>query len=335
MSDPRKQVMRPLYPELTPYASDHIDVSPSENTVKHRVYFECCGNPKGIPILYLHGGPGAACWPHHRRFVNPEKYHLILFDQRGCGRSEPLGELSHNTTQDLIDDMEAIRQQLNINQWILLAGSWGTTLGLCYAKQYPQHVLAMLLRGIFLGRQQDIEWVYNEHGAAQLFPAEWQTLMSQLNPEQRKSPLSCFMAQLQNGDANQSLATAHALYHWQSTIGRLELQENEITLDEAKLVAHYRIQLHYALNNCFISDKPLLSDIDSLTAIPTWVIQGQYDLVCPTQQAWSLHQALPDSQLLMVHLAGHASNEDTIIDAMVSTTDAMAVQFGSFITTAS
>jgi len=335
VSDPRKQVMRPLYPELTPYASDFIDTSASENTVKHRVYFECCGNPDGIPVLYLHGGPGAGCWPHHRRYTDPEKYHLILFDQRGCGRSTPLGELNQNTTQDLIDDMEAIRQKLNINQWVLLAGSWGTTLGLYYAKQYPQHVLAMVLRGIFLGRQQDIEWVYGEHGAAQLFPAQWQTLMAQLNSEQRKSPLSAFMAQLQDGDANQSLATAYALYHWQSTIGRLALQENVTTLDQTQLLAHYRIQLHYALNSCFISDKPLLSDIDSLAGIPTWIIQGQYDLVCPTQQAWSLHQALPHSQLLMVHLAGHAANEDSIIDAMVTTTDKIALQFESLFKTAS
>jgi proline iminopeptidase len=327
--------MRPLYPELTPYASDFIVTSPSDNVVKHEVYFECCGNPNGIPIIYLHGGPGAACWPHHRRYIDPEKYHLILFDQRGCGRSQPLGELAHNTTQGLIDDMETIRQKLNITRWVLLGGSWGTTLGLCYAKQYPQHVLAMLLRGIFLGRQQDIEWVYSEHGAAQLFPAQWQTLMAQLNSEQRKSPLSAFMAQLQNDDVNQRLTMAYALYHWQSVIGRLELQEHVTTLDEAQLIAHYRIQLHYALNDCFISDKPLLSGLDSLATIPTWIVQGQYDLVCPTQQAWSLHQALPDSQLLMVHLAGHAANEDTIIDAMVRTTDAMALQFNSFITTAS
>jgi len=326
VTDSQNLPLCPLYPELTPYTSAFLDVTATDNSASHQVYFECCGNPQGIPVIYLHGGPGSACRPNHRRYFDPGKYHVILFDQRGCGRSRPLGELSQNTTQHLIQDMEAIRSQLAISQWIIFGGSWGSTLGLCYARQHANHVLAMVLRGVFLARQQDIEWVYAQHGAAQLFPSQWQALMQCLNPDQQKSPLSAFLLALQSEDMQQRLTMAYALYAWQSSIGRLEQQDDPATLDEAQLVAHFKIQLHYALSQCFISDTPVLSDLESLKTIPTHIIQGQYDLVCPTQQAWSLHQALPNSDLTMIHLAGHAANEDSVIDALVSTTDHIASQ---------
>lgn len=324
MTDSRNSLLRPLYPELTAYASAFIDVPAIEESPAHQVYYECCGNPDGLPVIYLHGGPGSACRPNHRRYFDPDKYHIILFDQRGCGRSLPLGELNRNTTHDLISDMESIRQQLKIEKWVVFGGSWGSTLGICYSRHHSGHVFAMVLRGVFLGRQQDIEWVYTQRGAAQLFPAQWQVLMQGLTPEQQKSPLSAFMTALENDKSQRQIAVAYALYDWQSVIGQLEPQEKPNTVDEAQLIAHFKIQLHYALNQCFISDSPLLSDLEMLIPIPTWIIQGQYDLVCPTHQSWSLHQALPRSHLIMIHLAGHAANEERVIDALVSTTDAIS-----------
>jgi len=333
VTDPQNLPLRPLYPELTPYASAFLDIPAIDDLSAHQVYFECCGNPEGIPVIYLHGGPGSACRPQHRRYFNPDKYHIILFDQRGCGRSLPLGELSRNTTQDLIHDMETIRQKLGIDKWLIFGGSWGSTLGICYSREHSSHVLAMVLRGVFLGRQQDIEWVYNKDGAAQLFPSQWQSLMHCLNPIQQMAPLSAFMSALQSTEPEQRLAMATALNDWQSAIGRLEQQnKSAMLIDEAQLMAHFKIQLHYALNQCFISDRPLLSDLDALRLLPTWLIQGQYDLVCPTQQSWALHQALPHSKLRMIHLAGHAANEDSVVDALVSTTDEIAAQFASLTT---
>lgn len=326
MTDSQNSSLHLLYPELEPNASAFIDIPATTNSPSHQVYFECCGNPNGLPVIYLHGGPGSACRPNHRRYFDPEKYHIILFDQRACGRSLPLGELADNTTQHLIADMEKIRQQLKIERWVLFGGSWGSTLALCYARSHSERVLAMVLRGIFLARQQDIDWVYTPDGVAKLFPAEWQTLMQCLSEEQQQDPLSAFMTTLQSSSSHQ-LSLARALYDWQHAIGRLEQQEKPTTLDEAQLLAHFKIQLHYALNQCFISDKPLLSSLATLRSIPIWIIQGQYDLVCPTQQAWTLHQALPQSKLQMIHLAGHAANEASVIAALISTTDKIALQF--------
>lgn len=333
MTDTQDIPLRPLYPELLPYTSAFIDLPAVDETRSHRVYFECCGNANGIPVIFLHGGPGSACRPHHRRYFDPEKYHVILFDQRGCGKSEPLGQLAHNTTQDLIADMEVIRQQLAIPKWVVFGGSWGSTLALCYARAHPDTVISMVLRGIFLGRQQDIEWVYAAQGAAQLFPAQWQTLMHCLNDAQKEAPLTAFMAALHSDNTAQQLTSAYALYEWQSAIGQLEQHEQPTTIDEAQLIAHFKIQLHYALNHCFIAEVPILSHLEALKSLPISIVQGQYDLVCPTTEAYALHQALPHSELIMIHLAGHAGTEDKVVDALVTAMDKIALQFQHLIST--
>jgi proline iminopeptidase len=315
---------RPLYPELSPYSTDLISREVLSHGGAHQIYVEQCGNPKGIPVIFLHGGPGSACRPQHRRYFDPAVYRIILFDQRGCGRSRPLGELENNTLQYLMADMEIIRQHLAIQQWVIFGGSWGSTLGLCYAQQYPEQVLAMILRGIFLARQQDIDWVYAQEGAAQLFPDVWQRLMQHLDPIERAAPISAFMDALLTTDKQQQTTIAYALYDWQSMIGRLAPLEDELTLDEEQLIAHFQIQLHFALQQCFIEQHAILDNIDTIHHIPAWLIQGRYDLVCPVKQTLALHQAWPDSRLNLIHLAGHAGDEPAVIHALIAATSTVA-----------
>jgi len=319
--------LRSLYPEIEPYQHFFIAGDAIDEVTQHQIYVECCGNPEGIPVLFLHGGPGSGCRPNHRRYFDPKLYHIILFDQRGCGRSTPVGSLTHNSTAHLIKDIEAIRRYLHLEKWLLFAGSWGTTLALSYAIAFPDTVLALILRGVFLGREEDINWVYAQSGAARLFPAQWQQLMSHLSPEQQQQPLESFHSLLHDPLHSTQLSTAKALYQWQACIGHLTLRESATAIDETQLLAHFHIQLHYALAQCFIADKPILKHVQDLTAIPTWIVQGQYDLVCPSDQSWALHQALTQSQLKMVHLAGHAGDEPEIIDALISITDATATRF--------
>jgi len=314
-----------LYPEIEPYATHNIKMEQLSNGLQHQVYVEECGNPEGIPIVFLHGGPGSGCRPQHRCYFDPELYRIILFDQRGCGRSNPHGELENNTTQYLIADMEIIRQQLNIDNWVIFGGSWGATLGLCYAQQYPKNVLAMILRGIFLGRQQDIDWVYAEGGASKLFPDAWQNLVGHLSEADQKQPLNEYYQQLTHADEVHQMAAAQTLQAWESTI--VTLRDYEYKHDHTKEsgpLAHSRIQLHFALNECFIADNPILNNLDQIRNIPTIIIHGRYDIVCPIQQTWQLHQAWPDAELNIVPMAGHAAGEPALVEALITATRKIA-----------
>lgn len=317
--------MRELYPDITPFQSEWLTMENLNSGPPHRVYVEQCGNPEGIPVLFLHGGPGSGCGEHHRRYFDPDIYHIILFDQRGCGRSEPLGELQNNTTQDLVRDMEAIRQHLDIDQWLLFGGSWGATLALCYARDYPQFVRAMILRGTFLGRRHDIEWVYAEGGASRIFRDSWQRLTEDLPVDQQQNPLSYYFNQLIDNDEIKRIEAAKTLQHWEATIVKMRDAEYQPEPDASPgPLAHSRIQLHYALNDCFIADRPILNDVETLRHIPADIIHGRYDMVCPFEQSWELHQAWPESRLEVVPLAGHAAGEPGIVDALVRATDNMA-----------
>jgi len=291
----------------------------------HQVYVEECGNPEGIPVVFLHGGPGSGCRPQHRCYFDPERYRIILFDQRGCGRSIPHGELENNSTDYLIADMEAIRQQLNIDNWVIFGGSWGATLGLCYALHYPKNVLAMILRGVFLGRQQDIDWVYAEGGASKLFPDAWQNLVEHLPLTAQKAPLKAFYEQLTQTDEIHQMAAAQTLQAWESTI--VTLRDYEYQHDQTKEagpLAHSRIQLHFALNECFIAAKPILDNIEPIRNIPTIIVHGRYDIVCPMQQTWELSQAWPEANLNIVAMAGHAAGEPALVEALVTATRKIA-----------
>lgn len=316
--------MLSLYPDIEPYQTHEFPREKLSHGGQHQVYVEECGNPQGIPVVFLHGGPGSGCRPQHRCYFNPDKYRIILFDQRGCGRSLPSGELENNTTAYLIEDMEYIRETLNIDKWVLFGGSWGATLALAYARDYPQHIVSMILRGTFLGRRQDIDWVYAEGGASKLFPDAWQKLVAELPESERKQPLQAYFNKLTDDEAEQS-AAAQTLNIWEGTIVMLRDVEYQPDLtQEPSPLAHSRVQLHYALNNCFIQHQPLLNNLDNIKTIPTKVIHGRYDIVCPLQQSWELKQAWPEIELRILPLAGHAAGEPAMIDALVAATDELA-----------
>ncbi|OUR74450.1 prolyl aminopeptidase [Methylophaga sp. 41_12_T18] len=318
--------MLSLYPEIEPYATHNFKMEPLSNGNNHTVYVEECGNPTGIPVVFLHGGPGSGCRPQHRRYFDPEQYRIILFDQRGCGRSLPSGELENNSSEFLINDMETIRQTLNVEQWLIFGGSWGATLGLLYAQTYPERVSAMLLRGVFLGREQDINWVYAEGGASNLFPEAWHDLVKNLPTSEHKTPLKAYYEQLTHQDETRQIAAAMTLDAWESTIVTMRDHHYQAEpTDEVGPLAHSRIQLHYALNHCFIDASPILDNINRLRHIPCQIVQGRYDIVCPVQQSWQLHQAWPESKLNIVPLAGHAAGEAALIDALVNATDDFAL----------
>jgi proline iminopeptidase len=316
-----------LYPDIEPYKTHIIDTEVMPNGNCHQVYVEECGNPTGIPVVFLHGGPGSGCRPQHRCYFDPELYRIILFDQRGCGRSTPLGELENNSSLHLVKDMETIRQQLNITQWLVFGGSWGATLGLLYAQQHPENVMAMILRGVFLGREQDINWVYAEGGASKLFPEAWHKLVKDLPDEDKQYPLNALFQQLTASNNASQIKAVTKLDFWESSI--VTLRDHEYVADPEKgpgPLAHSRIQLHYALNECFISEKPLLDNIDVIRHIPTKIIHGRYDIVCPVKQSWELHQQWPEAELKIVPMAGHAAGEPAIINALVKATCEFAKQ---------
>lgn len=317
--------MRPLYPDIEPFHSQLLPREVMPDGRQHSVYVEQCGNPNGIPVVFLHGGPGSGCRPQHRCYFNPELYHIILFDQRGCGRSLPSGELEHNTIEHLIGDMEAIRQLLQIDSWLLFGGSWGATLALAYAQRYSAHVSAMILRGTFLGRTEDIDWVYTAGGASKIFAEAWHELIAPLPVEEQQQPLRYYYQQLTATDLQQQQIAANRLQNWEATI--VMLRDNHYQADPAappSPLAHSRIQLHYALNACFLANQPLLDGIKDINHLPATIIHGRYDMVCPVQQSWEVQQRWPKANLVVLPLAGHAASEPAIIDALVRATDQMA-----------
>jgi len=322
--------MHSLYPAIEPFKHYYLNVSnlnssdlkhkKSENEadINHHIYIEQCGNPLGIPVVFLHGGPGSGCNESHRRYFDPKYYHIILFDQRGCGRSHPVGSLQHNTTAHLIQDMEVIRQHIGIKKWLVCGGSWGATLALCYAQHFPQQVSGLLLRGVFLARSQDIDWVYHVNGAAKFFPDAWQQLVKDLPKDQQDKPLSAIYQQLSSDDNKISMKIFNKLQNWEANL--VALQEppkysEYLSKDNAEVSSI--IQLYYSLNLCFINQTPILENIDIIRHIPTTIIHGRYDMVCPLKQAWQLKQHWPEAKLTIVEMAGHVASEPKIIDALI------------------
>jgi proline iminopeptidase len=312
--------MNTLYPEITPFHSFFLTT-----TSNHRVYVEQSGNPAGIPVIFLHGGPCSGTKPDHRRFFNPERYQIILMDQRGCGLSTPFGELQHNTTQDLIADMEQIRQQLGIQQWLLFGGSWGGTLALLYAQQYPQTVSAMILRGVFLARQADMDWfLYPDNGVSRIYPQRWQALQVCL-ADSVENVLTRLCERV-FGD-NRALAE-QAAQQWQAWGGQVALgndfQYSEQPVSERDLL-QVQMELHYAKQRYFINENQILENCGILQTIPTIIIHGQQDLTCPLEAGWRLHQALPQAEYVVLPNSGHIAKGDEMIDALVTATDKMAL----------
>jgi proline iminopeptidase len=310
--------MKTLYPEIEPF--HHFLL---ETDSKHRVYVEQSGNPEGIPVIFLHGGPCSGTRPKHRCFFNPEKYHIILMDQRGCGQSLPFGEMESNTTQDLIDDMERIRKQLKIDRWVLFGGSWGATLTLLYAQQHADKVISMVIRGVFLARSKDVDWFING-GAGLIYPEKWQQLIASV-PQHSPTDLvkSLYDAVFGDDELTKKRATK-AWMNWGGQVALLQdYEEGQLIHITEKMVQSVQMEMHYAYHRYFIEENQVLDGCDALHDIPTVIIHGRNDLVCPMEAGFTLSKQLPHATFITLPHAGHIANGDEMIDALVNATDEM------------
>jgi proline iminopeptidase len=320
--------VKSLYPECVQYRDEMLKVSDI-----HRIYYEECGNPNGVPVVFLHGGPGSGCNPTQRRFFDPSYYHIILFDQRGCGRSTPQGAVAENTTDDLVSDIEVIRLHLNISKWHVFGGSWGSTLGLAYALKHTAQVISLILRGIFLSRQSEINWFLGE--VKNFHPQPYHTLCEYLPANKRGNILDAFEALVFSADKSISIPAATAWNAYESsmmsllpkeisskTIDKISKTVTEIDTAGEIEVARARVQIHYIKYLCFVGNRDLLAEASQkLAHIPTTIVQGRYDMVCPPISAWELARAMPHANLIMVADAGHSAMEVGITSALVGTTD--------------
>ncbi|MBK2259257.1 prolyl aminopeptidase [Francisella philomiragia] len=307
----------PLYPEIEPYNQEFLKVSDI-----HTIYFEECGNPNGKPALFIHGGPGGGIQPSYRQYFNPDKYRVILVDQRGCGKSTPFAELRENTTQNLIEDFEKIRKKLNIDKWMLFGGSWGSTLGLAYAQAYPEVVTELVLRGIFLGREKELSWLY-QHGASMVFPDMWDKYIEPIPVEQRKDFISAYHSILTGDDEKLKQKAAIAWSVWEASTSKLFVDKKSIDRygEDKFSLAFARIECHYFKNKLFIEEAQLLNEAYKIKDIPGVIVQGRYDMVCPAVSAWDLHKVWPKAELDIIADAGHSISEPGILEALVRATD--------------
>jgi proline iminopeptidase len=305
-----------------PFTQESLEVGSG-----HRLYLEQSGRPDGFPVIFLHGGPGAGCEPYHRCFFDPQRYRIILFDQRGAGRSTPHADLTDNTTWDLVADMERIRQHLGIERWMLFGGSWGSTLALAYAQSHPEWVAGLILRGIFLCRQEEIEWFYQE-GASRIFPDYWQDYLNLIPEPERGDLLNAYHKRLTGDDEIQRMAAAKAWSIWEGRTSNLQPNDSVIGFfsNPHNALSIARIESHYFVNQSFLRPDQLLDEAAKLAGIPGVIVQGRYDLVCPMSSAWALHQAWPDSQLEVIPEAGHSAAEPGILSALVNAADRFAEQ---------
>ncbi len=290
----------------------------------HRVYVEQCGNPNGFPVVFLHGGPCSGCRPEHRRFFDPGRYHIILLDQRGCGRSMPYGELEYNNSGALIDDLERIRRYLGIGRWLLFGGSWGAALALLYAQQHQQRVAGMIVRGVFLARQKDLDWFVKE-GVGRIYPEYRERLIDSIREGSKGDLLSGLVETVFSDDREARKDVTRAWMAWggQTALGGDYQPGKEPEQISEKMVRQVQMEMHYAKHHYFISENQILDNCRKLQSIPTLIIHGRLDLVCPVEAAYSLNKALPDSELIIVPNAGHVPNSEEMIDALVTATDNM------------
>lgn len=312
--------LRSLYPPINPYDSGMLDTGDG-----HQVYWEVCGNPAGKPVVFLHGGPGGGCGPSHRQLFDPQKYRIVLFDQRGCGRSLPHANLDANTTWDLVADIERLRTMLGIARWQVFGGSWGSTLALAYAETHPERVTELILRGVFLLRQKELDWYYQE-GASWLCPDRWEEFLAPIPQAERGNMMAAYRQRLTGDDEAAKLQAARAWSRWEASTITLAPNPGMIAQfnDAHFALAFARIENHYFVNKGFMEEGQLLNNAGRLKGIPGVIVQGRYDLATPAKSAWELHQAWPQAQLHLVEGAGHAYNEPGILDKLIAATDQFA-----------
>ena len=307
-----------LYPPIEPFNSGLLKVSNI-----HQVYFEEVGNPKGKPVVFVHGGPGAGSSAFVRQYFDPQKWRVVLFDQRGSGRSKPHSELNENTTWLLVDDMETLRKHLHIDRWTVFGGSWGSTLALTYAVTHPACCLELILRGIFLLRRQEITWFYQQ-GASVIFPDAWETYLAEIPDDERDDLVAAYYKRLIDPDPNIRRRAAKAWSIWEARTSKLFESADLVNKfgDDAFADAFARIECHYFMNRGFFtSDNFLLENVSKIRSIPGIIVQGRYDMVCPMKSAWDLHRAWPEAELRVVADAGHSVDEPGIQQALIEATD--------------
>jgi proline iminopeptidase len=317
---------RTLYPEIEPYESGHLDVGDG-----HSLYWELSGNPHGKPVVFLHGGPGGASSPDHRRQFNPDAYKILVFDQRGCGRSTPFASLDNNTTWDLVGDVETLRTEVaRADQWQVFGGSWGSTLALAYAQKYPERVTELVLRGIFLFDQYELDWLYKKGGASSLYPDKWDDFAGFVPEEERGDLLTAYRKRLTSDDADEQLAAAKAFSVWEANV--VTLLPNPHVIEEftepQKAVAIARIENHYMIHKGWFEEGQLLRGAEKLHGIPGVIVQGRHDCCTPPRAAWALKKAWPEVDLQIVPDGGHLYNEPGILDGLIRATDKFADRQG-------
>ena len=310
--------LREFFPKIAPYDSGFLKVS-----ALHTIHYEQCGNPKGKPIVFLHGGPGGGIHPDYRRFFDPKKWRIVLFDQRGCGKSKPYAELRENTTWDLVADIEKLRENLGIDRWVVFGGSWGSTLALAYAQTHPKRVKALVLRGIFMVRRAELEWFYQE-GTSWIFPDKWQPYWDHIPPRERGDMMKAYYKRLTSPNRKTRLEAAKAWSVWEGSTSKLIVDDGLIKHSgSAKFAeAFARIECHYFVNRGFLKrDDQLLADAWKLKDIPGVIVQGRYDVVCPMKSAYELHKAWPKARFFVTPDAGHAAAEPGTRSRLIEETE--------------
>ena len=311
---------RTLYPEIEPYKSGHLDVGDG-----HSLYWELCGNPSGKPVIFLHGGPGGGSSPDHRRQFDPARYNILVFDQRGCGKSTPYASLEANTTWHLVEDIERLRELAGVDKWMVFGGSWGSTLSLSYAQKYPERVTELVLRGIFLFDQYELDWLYKE-GANSLYPDKWEEFTALIPEAERADLIEAYRKRLTSADEDEQLRAAKAWSAWEAaTVTLLPSPETvEHFTSREVAIAIARIENHYMANNGWLEPGQLLRDAHLLRNIPGVIVQGRHDCCTPPKAAWALKKAWPEVELNIVPDGGHLYNEPGILDGLIRATDKFA-----------
>ena len=313
--------MRALYPEIAPFNTFIVDVG-----APHRLHVEEAGARDGIPVVFLHGGQGSGCNENHRRYFDPARYRIILFDQRGCHRSTPRGTVEGNTTQDLLADIERIRARLAIERWVVFGGSWGATLGLLYAQRNPDQVLALILRGVFLARRADLDW-FARDGASRIFPDHWAEFVRSVPEAERLDLVAALHGRVHGSNPEVKRQAASAWSTWATRVTTYLLPQADVVEEDAdRIMDQVAIETHYAYHRYFITENQIIANAAGLPDVPTRIIHGRRDLTCTLDASWALHNAVPRSELVIVNEGGHLAGEPVMTDALVAATDSMAAR---------